>query len=442
MSNKPIQPISELKELSKDLKTPSKSDLGLELELYTKQIDSLAEVLPATMLLVSHVNSDVRKKLREFEESFCKIEAMEGEEKRILVPMDHVGQYRKLLDRRTKSSHALKLIPTTFVVSLVSQYDAFLGRILRSLYLLKPELLNSSERSVTLEQLLEFDSIESAKDYILEKEIENFLRQSHSEQFESLERKFKVELRKELHIWPTFIEITERRNLFVHTSGVISNQYLSVCNKHRVSLGKDAKAGEQLYVEPEYFKTAYECLFEIGVKLAHVLWRKVLPEEREEADDSLNTICYDLLTEGKNKLACKLLDFALETIKKHSNDQARRMFIVNRAQAYKWDGEQEKASEIMSKEDWTAASDNFRLADAIIRDDYEQAYKIINRIGASGSMRKMFYRDWPLFKDLRKQERFHEIFECLFNEPLNIVTEHTETDKEEINSTEDSEMIM
>ncbi len=149
---------------------------------------------------------------------------------------------------------------------------------------IKPELLKSSDRELTFSQLSDFGSIEEAKEYLLEKEVETLLRRNHSEQFDWLENKFAIKLRVDLPIWPTFIEVTERRNLFVHSDGVVSRQYLKVCREHGVSLGAETKQGLRLDVPHPYFRLAYEALFEIGVKLGQVLWRKLKPTDAPDAD--------------------------------------------------------------------------------------------------------------------------------------------------------------
>ena len=59
----------------------------------------------------------------------------------------------------------------------------------RKIFLIKPELLNSSEKNLTFSKLAEYNSIEEAKEYIIEKEIETVLRDSHSNQFKWLESK-------------------------------------------------------------------------------------------------------------------------------------------------------------------------------------------------------------------------------------------------------------
>lgn len=287
-----------------------------------------------------------------------------------------------------------------------------------ALFRLKPELLKSSDRELTFSQLSDFGSIEEAKEYLLEKEVETLLRKSHSEQFDWLENKFAIKLRVDLPTWPTFIEVTERRNLFVHSNGIVSRQYLKVCSEHGVPPDSEIKQGLKLEVPHTYFGLAYEALFEIGVKLGQVLWRKVKPADAGKADDNLSTFCYDLLKERKYRLAQKLLDFACTPAMKHGDEKRRLIFVVNRAQAYKWDGQTTKALEIVASQDWSAMAAGFRLAAAVLRDRYDEAISTMKEIGSDGDVHKVHYKTWPLFKEIRKTKEFREAFEEIFGEPI------------------------
>jgi hypothetical protein len=300
----------------------------------------------------------------------------------------------------------------------VSSYDAFLGNLVSALFRIKPELLKSSDRELTFSQLSDFGSIEEAKEYLLEKEVETLLRRSHSEQFDWLENKFAIKLRVDLPIWPTFIEVTERRNLFVHSDGVVSRQYLKVCREHGVSLGAETKQGLRLDVPHPYFRLAYEALFEIGVKLGQVLWRKLKPTDAPDADANLSNLCYGLLKERNYRLAQKLLDFACSPAMKHSDEKRRLIFLVNRALSYKWDNQPSKALEIVKSEDWTATGAAFRLAAAVLQDQFGDAISIMKTIGAEGEIHKVHYKTWPLFKEIRKAKEFRETFEEIFGEPI------------------------
>lgn len=310
-------------------------------------------------------------------------------------------------------------MPEAFIVALVSQYDAFLGGIVRALMNGRPEVTNDSAISVPFSQLVTFESIEAARETIILSEVEQLLRKSHAEQLSWIEKKFGVALNTaDVPEWPVFIELTERRNLFVHTRGAVSRQYIDVCGRNGVEIESDIMVGEKLYVSPEYFQRAQRCVLVLGVMLGHVLWRKLFPEQREAADRHVNNLGYDLLVERHYKVAARLMDFAC-ALKKFESEELRRLMVVNRAQAYKWLGDDRKCAKIMSEEDWSASDDSFRLADAVLRDDIDESTRIMKRLGTDHDyIKKQTYRDWPLFRKIRPNEKFRITYEEIFGEPL------------------------
>lgn len=408
--------------------------IGDELIAFVASITSLAETFPLTIKAIVAAYREALDKFQQFEkEKVFFEEDKEDGEAAVFVRQDFLQEFRDLNKQLRNHGLALSTVPRSFVVSLVSQYDAFLGRLIRAVFLIKPELLNASDKNLTLAQLLEFGSIEEAREHILEKEVDGILRKSHVEHFQWMENKFDMPLRKGLDVWPVFVELTERRNLFVHTDGVVSSQYIKVCSDHGVKFDKKPEVGDQLEADPRYFYRAYTALFEIGVKLAQVLWRKFEPAKIEDADKNLITVGYEPLCEEKYGLAKVIFDFSTVTLKKHANSENRRILIVNRALAYKWGGDEKTARQIVEGEDWSDTSDKFKLAEAVLLDDYPKALAIMKAIGnrEDGSPDIDDYRTWPLFKELRKTPEFIKLFEEIFGEPLNKVTLSSEDACEE-----------
>ncbi len=392
-------------------------ELGIsqEIDLFIKHIDSIGHVLPGMVIAVQGMTKSTFEELKKFEDLHCKIEEAESE-RTVAVPYLKLNRWKKLARKHEDFALASKLLPRSLIVSLVSQYDAYLGRLLRALFIGKPEILNNSERKLSFEDIAGLASIDNARDLILEKEVESILRSSHADQFKWMENAFKLPLTKDLKCWPAFIELTERRNLFVHTDGIISSQYLSACTKHGCKIDASLDEGITLWVSAEYFHEAHECIFEIGTKLGHVLWRKLFPSDRERADKNLNDLTYDLIDQGRYNLAICLLDFAFEEIKKYSNEASKLSFLINRAQAYKWNGDERQCKEILDQIDWSAKSDNFQLANAVLTDRFSDAQAIMERIGKSGSISSNCYRDWPLFKRFRESEEFLTAYKAVFDE--------------------------
>ena len=183
------------------------------------------------LLLEPHHKKAIEKFEKFIEDNVSEIEDEEGE-KSISIKAEQFNIFKKLSKNSQISLLASKIIPISLFVSLVSQYDAFLSRLLKILFNIQPEYITKSDRQLTFAQLSEFRSLKSAREYIIEKEIECILRKNHSEHFDYLEKKLGITLRNNLPIWKTFIEITERRNLFVHCDGIVSNQYINICKEH------------------------------------------------------------------------------------------------------------------------------------------------------------------------------------------------------------------
>jgi len=116
----------------------------------------------------------------------------------------------------------------------------------------------------------------------------------------------------------------------------------------------------------------------------------------------------------------ELLKFATEIIKKHSSEEMRLTLIVNKAQAYKWLGDNEAVNNIVTSIDWSAYSDLFKLAYNVLIDNYSMASEIMLKIGNSKEISKLDYKEWPLFKEFRKTKEFMDAYEKIFSEKLNI----------------------
>lgn len=109
--------------------------IGDEVDLFIKQIDSLAETLPLTMVAIRIGYERAHEKYKEFVEKYCEVEP-DGDNMAVKVPPDYSGRYRRLDSRIEKSLLAYEAVPRSFIVSLVSNYDAFLGGLMRNLFCL------------------------------------------------------------------------------------------------------------------------------------------------------------------------------------------------------------------------------------------------------------------------------------------------------------------
>ena len=342
----------------------------------------------------------------------------EGEDVYRVGP-EHFGKLRRFERGLASATTAQALLPSSLLVTLVSRYDAFLGRLIRAMIVTRPEILSSIERSLSLKQLNELGDFDAAKDYLVEKEIESVLRRSHADHFDWLESRLDMPLRKDLPGWKAFIELTERRNLLVHCDGVVSHQYIANCRDHGVETD-GSSAGDKLDAPPDYFRSACDCILEMGVKLTHVVWRKLLPNDRENADNALNQVGFELIVHENYRLADELLRFSSTIIKTHATERHRLMFLVNWAQAVKWLGDNEKCKTLLEKEDWSAKGQEFQICAYTLLEEYDKTIDLMRAIGRDGPVKAEDYREWPIFRLARKEESFTNAYQEVFGEEMNI----------------------
>lgn len=398
-------------------------------KFFIDHIDSLSETLPLAMSINQAVNKRTREAYDEFEKKYIEPDVIDGKEV-LLVQSDQNHRYRRI-DRRLKNtSIAQKIMPRSFLVSLVSQYDAFVGSLVKELINHKPEVISDSDRQLTYSQLKEFSSFEDAQNYIIEREIDALLRKSHSEQIEWISKKFGIKIKPDKDLWASFIELMERRNIFVHADGKVTSQYLAVCNSNGVNIDEDLEVGEELWVPQDYFEEAFSTIYELGFKLGQVLWRKMIPEEIELADKQIIEFGFDLLELEKYLLASKICHFGSTVVKNVKSEEDRRIILINEAIALKWLNKEKESKKIINELDWSGWSNEYKLAVSVLNQDFQNAYSIMKEIGSENKrISSVEYRDWPLFIEIRKEDEFHQVYEEIFGHQLSHFTSEENDDE-------------
>jgi len=390
----------------------------LALNIYIRHLESIYNTLPMTMILLEPFRKKADEDLLDFHSKKTTEEKDKDGDTILMMKIEDKPTFDGLQRNLAISSIAQKVIPESLFVSLISQYDAFMGRLIEAMFRIKPEMLNTSEKSLTFSQIIQLGGIEEAREYILEKEIDGVIRDSHSDHFAYLENKLGMPLRKELKIWNKFIEITERRNLFVHCDGIVSRQYLAKCKESDFEVG-EVKLGDRLSVPLEYFKESFQILYELAVKLTHTIWRKLKIDEIESADNHLNNVCYSLLEISEFNLANNLLEFACDQ-KKHFNDASRNILIINKILSKYLQGKTDECKKMIESKDWSACSDEFRMAILVLQDKDEEVYQMMRKIGKDHRLGRDEYKTWPLFYKIRKKKKFSEVFKELFDEDYTV----------------------
>jgi len=385
---------------------------------YKESLISISTAFEANKIILDIYTKEARNKY----DLFCKpFISEEDGVKRLRISTKDFPSYNRQKKRLDRNIIAQKIVPQSLLISLVSQFDNLVAGLVRSVYQIKPEKINSSESAIKYSELKNFSSIESVIDKFIDHKIESILRESHDDQFAELEKLFDVRTLRDMDTWADFIEITQRRNLLVHCNGKVSQQYIKKCSDAGCKCL--ANKGENLNVDEDYFNKAFGVLYSVGVKLSQVMLRKFhLTEEITQIDTILNDIIYELILEGKYKIAIDLSEFATKEAK-HINQNDKLFFVLNKAQAYKWNNQPDKCRETLEKEDWTTTNDEFKLPYYTLNDDFDKAIASMKRLhqyGESEIYNSNSYKDWPIFSEIKKNKKFKVVFKEIFNEDIDL----------------------
>lgn len=408
---------------SEQKSSPSASFISDALDQYCRELESLRNSFRQVMTLFGMLFIKTDKDIGKFIDDYGKDKVKESSAVKFTLDVDKMADFDRLRKEMDSVQSATRLMPRNFIVALICCYDSFFGKILRYIFMVRPQILDSSERTLKYSDLLEFADIPAAREYLVEKEVESVIRKSHVEHFAWLEKKLKTSFNKNLRSWPNFVELTERRNLFVYTNGVVSSQYLQVCKQHKCNMDPNIRDEKSLGVSKEYFENAYMCLYEIGFKLAHVIWRKLQKEEIAQIDLNLIKQSYDLIAGGDYEIAARILEFFTQFHMPHESDSNFRILMINLAQSYKWKKDESKAEEILSRCDWSASEDRFKLAVMVLQDKWDEVYRIMRRLKHDHSFHKSNHKEWPLFKKLREEPDFLRVYKECYGETFRIEAE-------------------
>lgn len=300
-------------------------------------------------------------------------------------------------------------------IQLFSEFDNYTGNLIRSIATIDESKFFHLKREISIGELKSLPTIDALKHDLLEKEIEDLRRESYPKQFQSLEKDYEIVLTK-FDEWGDFIEASQRRNLFTHAGGVVSDQYISMCNANGHNASNSVAKGSQLSLDPEYFFRACAVVEITGIMLGQTLWRKVFSNEHDLANTHLNHLVYEKLRTHDFQVALRLSDFGLShTINRQTSGIDRRIRVVNKAIALSHLNGPKSAKEYLATEDWSDTLRDFSLARAVLEERYTDAAELMKNIGREGELvTESAYRNWPLFWNFRKRPEFLETYELVF----------------------------
>jgi hypothetical protein len=392
------------------------------IEQFVADIRSIAYAGPFTVSMVEFAFSEAAKRQQKFfkqKAEFIDISDQEKSnttEKSIKIKPGDGAEFKDIMNEVETHYLALEVLPRSLFVTHVSQFDAYLGRLIKAVLVERREILSAKEVAIEFKELMKFSSIEDAQDFVIDKEVDGILRQSHYEQLLWFEKILKIEFLKTYDSIKEFIEVTERRNLCVHTDARVSRQYIGTCEKHGAFSGEPPKIGDRLMVGGRYLQQAARILLEVGFFIGQKVARKLRQQEVESANSQLTEITYDLIIKKRYKTTTRLLEYSLKEFSDTISESGRLISEINLANSFRLQGEQDKALAVLATEEWESKATEYHLGSCVLRGDFKRASYLMKRIGTGPTPDKHDYRDWPLFSEFRQSKEFLDAYREIFKE--------------------------
>jgi len=348
-----------------------------------------------------------KESLKKYVEKYVEVMEVNEEEGRVqyrikdyetLCPNGKKKEISKMVKEYYRFAEMPILHSVNTLIMLITKFEEGISDFLSALYQLFPQKYINNQ-TVSFSEV-EGKTPEEIKETIIAREVDELLRQKYSEWFK-LFAQHKIEFSSCNEQMESLREIYARRNIWVHNSGYVNDQYIS--NVPNTQYNK----GDTLPVDKEYLEKAFVCIKAIIYTL--------YLEASKICDDDKNVYVYKIFEyafeELKNKeyILCSLV-FSIIRNNKFCSEQVKYMSKINYWIAQKELGNYENIKSEIEALDTSALSEEFEMAKYILLEDYERATNIIEYIYNS-KITKDELVEWPLFMKYRNSEEYSAFVE-------------------------------
>ncbi|MCB0457467.1 MAG: hypothetical protein R2776_02440 [Flavobacteriaceae bacterium] len=312
-----------------------------------------------------------------------------------------------------KSNEQKNLLYVNSLISLLSSAEWFYSQLLHFFYDKNPNAAGIKKKTLTLEELKSFGSVDDAEKYLIDSKIEGLLRSSFSDWIETLKLELGLSLGYIKDYMNELIEIYQRRNLFVHNGGIVNSIYLSKVNASEKTIG------ERLEVNELYLDNAIDKIHVLFSLIACELWKKDLPED-EERSDFLMDLNYGYLKQAKWEIAKLPNTFLSKDAKQPTIPRTYAQLNCFLCEKRTKGLEQIKAE--LDELDFSDKTIVIQLALSSLKEDEETFFNLLPRAINSDELPIEYLFDFPILEEMRKLEKFEDFINT--NEKVKKYTEN------------------
>lgn len=378
-----------IEELKTKIATPIPED---ESKAAEKELEELNESL-------DKVNRDLKK----YDKINLSVESVEeeGDHKKASIKIEgDLKLFDSGMNEMKKAVDKVELLYRASFITLTSTCEFFLSRLLHFYYDLYPESAGIKDKSLTLEDLKSFNSVDDAERFLIEKKVEQILRSELKNWFEVLKKELKLSLGYYESLKDELIECFQRRNILVHNGGKVNSIYHSKVSE---SYKTKYEIDEKLVVDEKYLDQKICQIHLVFLLVAFELWKKKDKDDEERAE-TLIEIAYENMINKKWEVAKGLSYFLMGDKSQPSISQT--VATLNYWLSIKRIGKFEEIKSELEKADYSDKSAVFRMALSSLKEDKEQFFRLLPQALKYEDLTIAGLFEFPVFEEMRETEEF------------------------------------
>ena len=332
------------------------------------------------------------------------------EEKKVEITVEILQVLNPMVERLTEIETMIDYLPNNLIVSIASNYDLFLSRLLKKIILDK-NMVSIIGKELQLSEVVKYNTKEELISTCVDEFIDDLMRKSHKEQIQWIEKKFKIDIINSFNDWKSIYLFFEIRNVIVHNEAVVSRIFLGNLKKEGIASDK-YEIGKKIVFRNEDIRKYIKTLIDFIVYLYSLVLKKNYnkTEDIEQIDTIINDVVYKFLCKSEYLQVISIVDYILRNNQQHSSAD-EFLFTINKCIALKA-RKNESYKKILDRLDWSNCDNKFRMAKAVLLEDYDAACKIMEVLDKDNMLQA--YIEWPLFKEFVSTEEFKQKFRELY----------------------------
>jgi hypothetical protein len=301
--------------------------------------------------------------------------------------------------------HRKAIILESLVISLCTYLETFISCLTKDFYLNIHKGNLYHNKSIDFKQLKEIGSIEEARIFLIESELETLFRKGFHTWFKDIDNNFNIKKNFNKYDLDNILnEINElylRRNLYVHADGKVNDIYLMHAPEEYT---KGKYVGNKLVINKDYINKKIYMVEKIGA----ILFYSYSLKKHKDKDEMFYIINDIFLKEISNDDSNDVYSLIYNKLYEINGLKSSSKMIakINYFLAFKLRGEYNLIEKEIQKLDLSAYSEEFKRAKKIIMTDEDAVDIVVKYFKEIEDDNFLYQIQWPLYNIIRDDEKF------------------------------------